>query len=76
MSLFMQALIAERYGMRLDMKQLADVLGIKPGTLANWLSAGSCPVRTYLDGGKRFADCRDVAEHLDACRERASGLPA
>lgn len=72
MSLFTQALIAERYGLRLDMKQLAEVLGIKPGTLANWVSAGSCPVKTYLDGGKRWADYRDVADHLDACRAQAA----
>lgn len=72
MSLITQAFVVERYGLRLDMKQLAEVLGIKPGTLANWISAGACPVKTYLDGGKRWADYQHVAEHLDACRETAS----
>lgn len=76
MSILTQALVAEKYGLRLNAEQLAGVLSITKGALYNQISAGTCPVKTYLDGGKRFADYRDVAEHLDACRERASsGLP-
>ena len=72
MSLVTQAFVVERYGLRLDMKQLAEVLGVKPGTLANWISAGTCGVKTYVDGGKRWADYQHVAEHLDLCREMAA----
>ncbi len=72
MSLITQAFIVERYGIRLGVDQLAQVLGITKGALYNQISAGTCPVKTYLDGGKRWADYRDVAEHLDACRQQAA----
>lgn len=39
------------------------------GALYNQMSAGTCPVKTYMDGGKRWADYRDVAKHLDDCRK-------
>jgi hypothetical protein len=71
-SLVTQMIVAEKYGARLDMEQLAEVLKVAKGTLYNQISAGTCPVRTYLDGGKRFADYRDVASHLDSCHELAS----
>lgn len=72
MSLVTQAFIVERYGLRLNAEQIADVLGITKPALYNQISAGSCPVRTYVDGGKRWADYRHVAEHLDAMHELAS----
>lgn len=68
MSLITQAFIVERYGLRLNVDQLAEVLGISKGAIYNQISAGTCPVRTYIDGGKRWADYRDVATHLDECR--------
>lgn len=80
MSLFTQALVAERYGLRVGIEDLAKLLGITKGTAYNQLSAGSFPIRTYVDGGKRYADYRDIAEHLDKCHEAAkasdAGLPA
>ncbi len=63
--------IAERYGLRLNIEQLANVLGLSKGAIYNQLSGGSFPIATYLDGGKRWADYRDIAEHLDHCRDRA-----
>jgi len=76
-SLITQAIVAERYGLRLGVEQLAAVLGLTKGTIYNQLSAGTFPIPTYVDGGKRWADYRDIAEHLDACRIRAgAGLPA
>ena len=71
-SLHSQALIFETYGPRLSMEQLAQVLCVSKQTLYNQISAGSCPVKTYLDGGRRFADYRDVAAHFDECRARAA----
>ncbi|WP_156479909.1 hypothetical protein [Collimonas pratensis] len=71
MSLITQAFIVERFGLRLNVEQLAGLLGITKGALYNQLSAGTCPVKTYIDGGKRWADYRDVAEHLDECRTLA-----
>ena len=65
----------EKYGLRLDMAQLADALGVKPRTLANQISAGTCPVPTYRDVGGRWADHRDVAEHFDRMRATAQVVP-
>lgn len=70
-SIFMQAIVAERYGPRLNIEQLAEALGMAKGTINNQVSAGTFPIPTYVDAGRRWADCRDVAAHLDACRERA-----
>lgn len=72
MSLLCQAMIFEKYGPRLDVLQLAEVLGLSKGALYNQFSAGTCPVKTYMDGNKRWADFRDVAQHLDECRELAA----
>jgi excisionase family DNA binding protein len=72
MSLLTQAYLLERYGPRLSVEQIAQVLGLSKGTLYNAISAGTLPVRTYCDGGRRYADFRDVAEHIDRCREQAS----
>lgn len=79
MSLLTQALVVDRYGLRLPVEKIAEVLGVSKGTLYNQLSAGTCPIATYLDQGKRYADYRDVADYLDQCRQRAhpgAGLPA
>jgi hypothetical protein len=52
-------------------EQLATVLGITKGAVYNQISAETFPIATYVDGGKRWADCRDVAEHFEHCRQRA-----
>lgn len=72
MSLLIQAYLLEKYGPRLTMEQLAELLGIKPGTIYNQVSGGTCSVRTYVDGGRRWADIRDVAEAFDRMRSAAS----
>jgi predicted DNA-binding transcriptional regulator AlpA len=71
MSLITQAFIAEKYGMRIGVKDLAKLLGISEGATYNQLSAGTFPITTYLDAGKRWADYRDVAAHFDKCYEAA-----
>lgn len=72
MSLLTQAYILEHYGLRLNTEQIAEVLGITKPALYNMISAGTCPIKTYLDGGKRWADYRDVAAHFDAVRLQAA----
>lgn len=72
MSLLTQAYIVDKYGLRLNVEQLAQVLGVTKASLYNQFSAGTCPVKTYLEQGKRWADYRDVAEYLDQCREIAA----
>jgi len=71
-SIFSQLILAEKYkGLRMDMAQLADELGRKKSTLMNQVSNETLGIRTYLDGGKRWADVRDVAAHFDRMRESA-----
>ena len=70
-SLVTQMIVAERYGLRLRVEQLATLLDVSKGSIYNQLSAGTFPVPTYLDGKLRFADYRDVAAYLDDCRTRA-----
>lgn len=74
MSLLTQAFLVEKYGPRLSLEQLAEVLHRAKNTIYNQVSKGTFEIPTYLDGGKRFADMRDVANYLDACRERATTL--
>lgn len=72
MSLISQAMVFEKYGERLNAEQLAAFFGVTVNTFYNLVSGGRCPIPTYLDGKGRYADFRDVAAHLDACRERAT----
>ena len=76
MSLMLTAYLMERYGPRLGTDQLAEVLGVSVKTLGNKLYRGEVQVVTYKDQGKVWADCRDVAEYLDACRARAKAEAA
>jgi hypothetical protein len=71
MSMMLQAMLFERYGPRLTVEQLGQALDLARNTIYNQVAAGTFAVPTYVDGGKRFADVRDVASYLDACRERA-----
>lgn len=70
-SLVTQMIVAERYGLRLDTKQLAEVLGLAEGTVRNRISARTLGVPTYEDCGRRWADYRDVAEYIDRMRTTA-----
>lgn len=68
MSLLHEAIIAEKYGLRLTVDQLAQALNFAPQTIYNKVAKGEFAVKTYVDGGKRFADYRDVAAYLDSQR--------
>lgn len=73
MSLMAQVLLVEKYGcMRLNMQHLASELDMAKGTLMNNISTGTLGIKTYLDGGKRWADVRDVAAHFDRLRATAT----
>lgn len=72
MSLLHEAIVAEKYGLRLTMDQLADALGIATNTIYNQVASGKLKVKTYLDGKQRWADYRDVASYLDEQRDAAS----
>lgn len=71
MSLISQMVLIEKHGMRVDLERLATILETTAPTLRRKISDGSMEIPTYVDGGKRWADIRDVAEYLDAMREQA-----
>lgn len=72
MSLLHEAIIAEKYGLRLSVDQMADALGLARNTIYNQIAQGTFRVKTYVDGGKRFADYRDLATYLDEVRAGAT----
>lgn len=71
MSMFTTMLLFEKYGPRMSVEQIAEALGLAPGTLHARLAQGKLDLLTYVDGKLRFADTRDVAEYLDRMREQA-----
>lgn len=72
MSLLTQAFILEKYGVRLGADQIAELMGITKAALFNQISSGQCQMKTYLDGGKRWADYRDAAAYFDQVRSLAA----
>lgn len=72
MSLLTQAYLLEKYGPRLSLDALAEVLGTTKATLYTQRSNGNCPLPTYTDGGKVWAAMEDVAGYFDAQRQRAA----
>ena len=71
MSFFTQAWLLEKYGPRLRIAEVAEVLQVAEKTLRNRLRQGKVTLPMYEDQGLRCADYRDVAAYLDDCRERA-----
>jgi len=72
MSLMTQAIIADKYGLRLTIDQLSDAMQLAKQTIYNQVAKGTFPIPTYVESGKRFAAYQDVAKHLDGCREHAA----
>lgn len=73
MSLLAQMVLIEKHGLRVDLDRLATILDTTPANLRRRISEQTLPIPTYLDGGKRWADVRDVAEYFD--QQRASASP-
>ena len=77
MSLITQAIVVEKYGFRADVESLSQIMGISKGSVRNQISAGTFPIATYMDQGKRWADYRDVADYIDKCRPKTgAAIPA
>lgn len=78
MSLLTQMVLIEKHGLRVDLDRLAAILETTPANLRRKISDGTLGIPTYVDGGKRWADIRDVAAYFDSMREganlQASGL--
>jgi hypothetical protein len=67
-----RAMIVERYGMRLSIEQLAELLGVTPHSVYQQAVDGSFPIRTYKEGRRRFASYEAVAEYLDGKDDEAA----
>ena len=68
MSLLHEAIVAEKYGLRLTVEQLGSAICLAPQTIYNQIAKGVFRVPTYVDGGKRYCDYRDLAAYLDSRR--------
>ena len=75
MSLLHEAIIADKYGLRLTVQQLAEALNMATSTVRNQIAQGTFGVPTYVDGGKRWCDYRDLARYFDDMRARAKTSP-
>ena len=72
MSLLTHAFLFEKYGPRLDLDGLAEVLGTSKNTLYNQRCQGTLAIKTYKDGGQIWAAIEDVAEYFTAARRKAA----
>lgn len=71
MSILTQMVLIEKHGLRVDLEGLAVILDTTPPNLRRMISAHTLQIPTYIDGGRRWADVRDVAEYFDQRREEA-----
>ena len=67
-----QAFIFKKYGPRLNTEQLSEALGWSKQTLYNHIAAGTCPVKTYSENGKRWASYEHVAEYFERVSQQAA----
>ncbi|AIP69860.1 MULTISPECIES: hypothetical protein [Burkholderia] len=71
MSLLTRAYILEKYGPRMTLAQLAQLLLMSEGTIRNQISAETFPIATYKEGSGRFAAYDAVADYLDEMSAQA-----
>jgi len=73
MSLLTEAYVIEKFGIRLDVGQLAELTGCARNTVTSKISTGIFPIPTYREEGvgKRYASYQAVAEYLDRMHEQA-----
>lgn len=65
--------LIQKYGLRLNLLQVSEVLDIPYKTILNKRSSGKLKLRTYKDGIKVYSDSRDVAAYLDEVRDGSKG---
>ncbi|WP_322054734.1 hypothetical protein [Paraburkholderia bannensis] len=61
----------KRFGVRLSVPQLAQLLSMAEGTVRNQISAEIFPIPTCKEGSARFAPYEAVAEYRDRMSEQA-----
>jgi hypothetical protein len=72
MKLTTRSMIVDKYGMRVTMDQLAEILDVTPHTIYNLIGTNELPIRTYKEGKRRFASYEAVADYLDAKDDEAA----
>lgn len=60
--------LMNKYGVRLNLLQLSEAIGMPYATIVNKRSAGTLKLRTYRDGMKIYCDTRDLVAYLDEVR--------
>ncbi len=68
MSLLHEAIIVEKFGLRLTVEQLGQAFNLAPNTIHNRIAKGQLNIPSHIDGKLRFFDYRDVALYLDQMR--------
>lgn len=76
MSFLTTAYLMEKHGLRLDLEALSKELDTTPANLRRRISLQDFEIPTYVDGGRRWADVRDVAAYLDQRRDQARKMHA
>lgn len=71
MSLLTRAYILEKYGPRMTLAQLSQLLLMSEGTIRNQISAETFPIPTYKEGAARYASYDAVADYLDNMSNKA-----
>lgn len=71
MKLLTRGYLLDKYGARMTVEQIAEVLVLSPGHVHNLIALKQMPIPTYKEGGRRFASYEDVADYLDRMAETA-----
>ena len=69
MSLATQMMIADRYGVLLDIEDLADLLGYEPRYIQNLIYSDKLGIPTSKIGARTVAHYADVAAYVDSIRD-------
>ena len=64
------ALLSTKYGALVGSTELAEILGVKAETVRQQISREQFPIPVTRIGGKWYATCYDIAEHLDNSKVR------
>ena len=58
--------LLNKYGVRLTLDEVSEILKIPTGTLYNKRSDGSLPFNSYRDGLRVFVDTKVLADYLES----------
>lgn len=57
--------LLNKYGVRLTLNEVSEILKIPINTLYNKRNKQELPFKTYKDGLRVYADTKDIANHLE-----------